>query len=352
MEKCVEPIYHRFGDEKVVVGIKNEDLTIKYISIGFIIVLIILASFTVVSFFAFLYNIMPKITLISGIFGIICFIVTWFIAHKKIYFEDDKIILVNKFKKITTIDVKKYPRIYLKHIVSNYYDENYGMRTVSKYVFYIEQNDKNIILDIDEIGLKEINIFLDNLIMKEKNDITQEQWEASNTQKEKNMAFYMEFLDKQKKIIGVKNISNNIVVVNGIDSKSSFIICTLIMVVCGLLTVIMSETVTKIILPILCVLFMYDVFFFINILERWKNYYFKVSYPSKGMIKINNYILDYETTDISLKIIRENSTTASSKYKYRLLIVSNYYNYYINLNMKQEDIIYELIDNLIFEAKE
>ncbi len=169
-------IYKDFGEEKVILDIKNTNLEVKFIK-----------SYISILIYA-LIGIALGINIIrikNGIFAYIAifFIMAFFIRGVlsqicKIYFCKTGIILENKLNKRKIIDIEKYPRIYIKYKKYLNYDNDLRReRNTENYILCIEQNENKIELDIKEVGSDKIRRILNNFEMKKREDVTDSQWQ-------------------------------------------------------------------------------------------------------------------------------------------------------------------------------
>lgn len=352
-DKQAKEIYQQYNNEKIICGIKNHTLEIKFIKhyIWFLPLFILLGFSSNLRVLQILTDSESIIIYIIALFFFVLSIFVVLSQSYKLYFDNNNLILRNKLNKRIVIDINRYPRIYIRHQIYNSYNhvsEHY--RKTHRYDLHIEQDNNDIVLDISTIGSKKIKLLLDNFETKERQDITDSQWQESSNEKEKTFSNYISFLSKQEKIIGVKN-SNNMKIINNSNLMSKFIICTLIIIISFYLSTITSTDLSNFFLTISAFGFLFDLFVLISLVEKGTDSYLKISYPSEGTIKINKYLLNYKKNNIMISIRPIQKPTSFEKYNYMLIINGKNHSYSIDLTLQQEKQLGDFIDNLIFEPK-
>lgn len=227
--------------------------------------------------------------------------------------------------------------------------------TSKYYNLYLQQNDTNIVFDIELLGSEKLSILLDNLQMQNKKDVTLEQWQSSATEKEKVFSDYFSFLDKQKRVTGVKNPNLNLKIMNNDNLKLKLLVCFLLTIISFLISyflglVLNNLDLSNVFLTICAFLMLVDLYFVIQIAENWKNLYLKVSYPSNSTFKINKQAFDYKKDYIVLSIDTYTNFKSKEKHNYRLIISCNGHPHSsFNLNLNPEKQLGNFIYNLIFQ---
>lgn len=350
-------IYKEFGSEKVITGIKNTNITIKYRNpyLGMIAPFVLMVM-------AFNLLIPMKIMGFSGIvtnsiLGLVMLLALFIFLSQSytIYFENDRILLKNKLNKEKILDLTKYPRIYMKYEETDTYDSSNEYSYTSKdYHLCLQQNNTNIILNIEFLGSKKLATFLHNLQMKNKEEVTLEQWQSSASNEEETFFHYFDFLAKQERIVGIKYPKLNFKIMNNDNLKLKVLICSLLAIISFGISYLIKNNLdlAKVFVTISVFLIVADLFLITQIAEKWKNLYLKISYPSNSTIKINRQVFDYKENDIMISIETYVDRKSNNKHNYRLLISSNgRILSSINLNLKQEKELGNFINNLIFQEK-
>lgn len=356
----IEEIYQQFNGEKVISGIKDNSLEIKFIKLYRWIIPLLILFAIIVSI-----NIIPDtIKIIAYIIAFVCPILSildFLNQSYKLYFYDNNIILENKLNKQTIIDVNRYPRIYIKkqeHLrVTEYSDW-----IEYTYFLHIEQDDNDIVFNMHGTKSTVIEFILNNIETKEKQDITESQWEESSSKKEATLFKYIKFLDKQEKIIGVKDSSKKMEIIRDSKWKKKIKICTILLfmtfVIESLITTMFPTmkqidryTLQNLLAGAIAFMFFADFLFLFQLVENRPNDPIKISYPSNESIKINRYLLNYKENNIMINIEAAKTVKVSEKYEYTLIINGEQNSYKIKLNMINEEQLKEFIDNLIFQEK-
>lgn len=354
----INEIYMKFGNEKVITGFNDTNIVIKYTNpyLGIIIplALVIMGLNLLVPMKIMKF---PEITI--NILFILLMLLSLFVflgQSYTLYFKDNTILLKNKLNKKKVLEIARYPRIYMRYKEMDSYDSTNMRSYTSKYYnLCLQQNDVNIVFDIELLGSKKLSILLNNLQMKNREDVTLEQWQSSATVKEKTFSDYFHFLDKQKRITGVKDSNLNLKIMNNKNLKLKLLICFLFTIISFLISyflgcVINNLDLSNIFLTISAFLMLADLFFIIQIAEKWKSLSLKVSYPTNSTFKINNQIFDYKKNDIMLCIETYTDFKSKDKHNYRLVVLCNGHTYFsIDLNLRQEKQLGDFIYNLIFQ---
>lgn len=356
--KKEKEIYRQFYKEKVISGIKDANLEIKFIKsyLWVIPLLIIVFNFGML-------QILPKSEKIIAytivIMGAILSVIGFLSQCCKLYFDNNNLILINKLNKKIVIDISRYPRIYIRNRIYRGYDSDTGYYETTYEYLHIEQNDKEIVLDIVKVGRDKIKLLLNNIETKERQEVTTSQWQNSSTEKEKTFSNYIEFLNKQEKIIGVKDTSQKIKLNNNVEEKKRLKICTILVMIAFALDCLLNfifqikntSILKNFFMTVGVFLSIFDFYFLIMVIEKGKDNFLKISYNSNGSIRINKYLLDYKKNNIMINIRATLASTTNEKYNYELIIQGEKKSYTIELAMQHEKSIGELIDNLIFEPK-
>ena len=357
--KNARKIYEDFGEEKVILDIKNTNLKVKfiksYISILIYALIGIALGINIIriknGIFAYIAIFFIMVFFIRGVLSQIC----------KMYFCKTGIILENKLNKRKIIDIEKYPRIYIKYKKYLNYDRDLRReRKTENYILCIEQNENKIELDIKEVGSDKIRRILNNFEMKKREDVTDSQWQESANNKEKTFLKYQKILSEQEKIIGVKDTTQKIIIINNSGKeKRNFIICTVLVVTSFILDYIARNVINVSVNSIfnnffstLGVFFcIFDVYFLTKLVENGKDSRLRICYPSDSTIMINKYFLNYKENVISIGIRFYQDKDSDEKYNYKLEISGENNSYYIGLKAEDTEQLVAFFDNLIFEPK-
>lgn len=360
--KQAKEIYQQFNSEKIISGIKEPNLQIKFIKsyiwiFPLFILLGFILNFGILQILSETERIMAYIVaIIVAILSVLGFLSQFY----KLYFDDNNLILENKLNKRIVIDINRYPRIYIRHQVYDSYNHTTEMyETRHRYDLHIEQDNDDIVLDIRTIGSNKIALFLKSIETKERQDINESQWQDSSSEKEKTFSNYMTFLSKQEKIIGVKDSSQKMRINNDSNIKKRFKICTILVIVAFILDYVVNfvfhvsdaSIFKNFFMGIGCFLGVFDFFFLVMLIDKGKDKSLKISYPSNESIKINKYLLNYKKNNIMIGIRAIQIPTSFEKYNYMLIIRGENNSYSIELTLQHEKQLGEFIDNLIFEPK-
>jgi len=342
-------IYNKLGSEKIIVGIKDSNVKVKFMTtfiwaIPLVVTLGILLN--LVNFYKILTETQMLIVLSIFIVAIISTITILGTQVFKLYIKDNFIIVENYFKMKKYIDINKYPRIYIRqHIYENYRDNNTGIFergpiTIEKYYLYLEQNKTLIKLDTNTNGVKEL---LDSLILKDRTECTQQEWNFSVSNREQKMSEYMKYL-KQGRIIGVKDKNKNVII-----SKKQTTLCYILTIVLILLIVfeifLLSEKAYG-----ASIFILFGIILDIGaLIVKINSNKIKISYID-DCIKINKYKLNYKENNIKLELIAMQLPVSKEKYEYSLQILGQKNKYTLSLGKAKENEIGEFIDNLILEG--
>lgn len=338
-----EKIYRQFGDEKVVVGVKNPDLKITLINPRALIFLIfiVLIFFLNFRYIKILNSSTRNIIFIVASIVLVLAILKFLNGSYKIYYEDNNLIFENKLGKKNIFDISKYPRVYISYKIYTTYKQRLELyKEVEVYRLHIEQKDNNIGLNLDS---KKIRMLLDNLETKEKYEVDENIWNLSVNDREKTFFDYMDFLKGKQKIIGIKDTSKSMKISKDISIVFKFLICVFIVCsICVINLMIKGDFYIAILLALLL-----PVLLFVLKEER-KEIYLKISYPSENSIKIDKREF-YLKNNIMIDLKATQNPKSGKKYDYTLKIFDKINIYKINLNNAKTEEICEIIDNLIFE---
>lgn len=353
-------LYQQLNGEKIIVGIKDENFKIKFIKSNIWIVPLIMVIAIILNL-GLLQQVLVGaemiLVIIAGIIFTLCTIFGFLSQVYELYFDNYNLVLENKLGKREIIDVSRYPRIYIRQKSYENYDrftDTYNRE--QEYLLYLEQDNKCIKLSINGIGTNKIKNILANFELKSSDEVTDEQWKESASDKERIFFKYMYFLNEQEKVIGVKDSSQKIKIKKDFLSKpkKGFFICTLVMLLFFGIEFMFFKTRSNIgdfLMFAGCFLFVFDLMFFVKMIEEGGGHSLKVSYPEDDCLRINNFRFYYKRHDVKMGIEAVQFSEWEEKYKYFLRIRSNDKSYSFPLNPKDENQIGDFIDNLIFESK-
>lgn len=294
----------------------------------------------------------------------ILFIVFFCSQKCKISFEYNSIIIKNWLNIRTIINVKNNPRMFIKHrivkINNQHHTNHINGRIVHLYNLHIQQNDKDIVIYLNYFGNDNLKRFLDNIETKEISEISMEENEKSLSQTEKTFLQIKKLLQNQKRIIGIKDLSQKIKIDNTYKNKRNTMICFIMAIIFYVIDYILHEWFYidsngffgEVFLTIASFCSLGVLLGITRIIDTAVESNIKISYPSDECIKINKINLNYKKNDIMIYIEKEQNTNSLEKYIYRLIIKeeNDFYSFYLNL--KQKDKIEAFINNVIFENKE
>ena len=370
VDENIKKLYEEYRNDKIICGVKDYDVKIENTSVPFwifvmIIITGILARFAVgfiVNEVSIFNNVFVKIIVdITTIFFIIAMVMSYYELKTELYFEDENIVFKNKLNKKIVIDINRYPRIYIKkslYTTSNTtYSGAISSRVCESYDLHIEQDYKDLEISVDVIGAKKLKLFLDNLILKEKQESTNSQWECSFSPKEKKISEYISFLENPKKVIGVKDTTKKIKFRRLSVEWKIFIILVLTTLSCFGLDYIgnsifdgsQNVKFTDFFGMAGAFLLVFDFLFLMICANQIGGKGFKVSYPTQETIKIKGNIFDYRNNDVLIGLVKYRPTDSFDKYCYDLKVFNNGVRHYFEVEAKFEKEIGEFIDNLIFE---
>ena len=307
-----------FGNEKVIAGIKKDDLSITYMvhkawELPLIPVFGLLLSKK--TYFAILTE-EEKMRFIIGIaIGVIITFLLFLSSIRKIYFKDNYFIQENILKIKKKIKLDKYPRIYFKRNMSEYTDsETLITNTFERYYLHIEQGNTLIRLSSK---IRNLNILINNFIFKEKDELTDKEWNCSINEEEKFFEECEEYINNKGKIIGVKDNAKNLKIKKG-ESLSR----TLLTIILCVFLVIMIWSVFVNIYEVTIGCLLFNILLIALIALDYDENTLIIKYLKDGKLKVNGYTYDYKKDNIRIFVQRFNLPTEKEKYKYFIIIFS------------------------------
>lgn len=346
-DKIGRRIYNDFGGEKIAVGIQDKNLNIKFfksylwgfplcVMLGFLLNLKMLE--------VILKDLQYMLAIVIFIIATIITIITVLSSRCKIYYEGENLILENGLRKKKYISIKEYPRLYIRQHI--YTTNNTTKDTFSErecYNLYIEQNEQLIKLDIRVCGYEKIEKLINSLEFKEKSECTKQEWNSSVNEREKKMFAYKEFLDGQKRIVGVVDTEKNMKIDKNKNIGLYFlnlllIFCIFIIIIC------MIEKIYEVVIAISLI----NILIIGGIITKIMKRKIKISYK-EDEINIDKYKLNYRENNIRLSINMIQFPIVKEKYEYSLVIIGEKDKYAIPLEKAKISEIGEFIDNIIFE---
>lgn len=342
--KSTRQICLDFSHGKIITRVKNPNLEITLIKsnkLSFIVTLMVI-FISIFKLFAVLNESEKSIAVVLFLILIGLFIYS-VLTFNRTRISGNKLIVQNMLRTEKVIDLDMYPRIYSKYTKRESYKDNLNM--IEYYDLYIEQNDTIIKLNMLLVSTKNLNLFIDNFEFKDREEITEDEWILkSSNDREKSYFSYMNFLNKREKIIGIKDTSKVFNIKKDSSIHFYFLSCVLIgLIILALYlffvkSFLMAGFITLLVFILLVVL-----------KEEKSNLFINISFPSDGIIRLNNYILDFKNNDITFYIKAIEELSSFEKYKYLLIISGKVRTYSIDLNNSQEQEIGAFFDNLIFE---
>ena len=344
-DRKAREIYSNFGSEKVICSVKDKDLSINMMkSIVWVYPLMIFLLFLILLIiYKNLDTRQTVIFIISAILSIL-----WYLYEKStLYFDENELILENRLGKRTSIDISKYPRIYVKCEKHRHYNKYNRMHeTYETYDLYIEQKNVQIHFDIKSVGAEKISLLLNNLNTKNKYEISEEKWRESENEYDSKTTDLINFFEGRERIIGVKDPNQKIKI-----SKSSSIIFWFLLIVfmlCMILSIYLA-----IIKEFLFVGFvgLFDIILLGVVIAEWKSLAMRISFPNEGKIKIDGKVFDYKHSDVSIFIDRYINNSGLTKYDNELVIASRDKIYNVNVELLDEKKLNQFISNLVFQNR-
>lgn len=342
-------IWQNFGFEKVIIGVKNPNLSIKFLrsyiwAIPLIPTLGILSN--IYNFFL-IFTIQQFILLMIGfVIALLTTVITFLGSFYELSIENNFIIFKNKLKIIKCIDISKYPRIYIRQRFFTSYSAivasrgRYPFSEHEEYIVYIEQND--IIIQFP-VKIKGVEQFIDNFITQSLQNLTREEKEKSISNEEK-LFFDMQKICKKGRVIGVKDNSQNLKIKHGSNKNT---IALYILLVFSLAMIILC-TISKIYEVVIAFTLLIILFIALLIREQFKNT-LRISYYEDKIIQINRNIFDYKNDILKLEIRAIQIPFKKEKYNYSLTLHTSNDSDGLFLNGVEEEKFTMFIKNLIFE---
>lgn len=258
----IKELYKR----KVIRGIKDEKLTIKFIeNYAWLILTIIL----IVN----LQYLPILLTSEIAIFAVIgCILVTIFIVYNYlevsyiIRFRSDYIIIENKLKKRTVIDMKKSPKIYLTSKQDKVYvHTRYGgrMQTVNWKELRIRDRINEMVINTKFISNKKISQIIDNLELEDDEDIIEEKYVNKNGVEGITYTSHVEFKINQEIREKQKDVNSVL--------KTKAVICLIVFIICYFIAgIVKTETgdITNLFMTIASFAAILGVIFVIQIIDN------------------------------------------------------------------------------------
>lgn len=345
--KQAKEIYQQFGDEKIICGIKNPNLKIKFMmSYIWLFPVCIILGFILNQNMLQILDDSHKVIAFIELFSVIGIAILGFLCESyTVYFEDNSLIFKNKLNKKKIIDINKYPRIYIRYRKNYSYDsDNRRYQQREEYDLHIEQNNNIIILDIRIIGGEKVSLLLDSFQMKEESEVSESQWQSSANEKEKKFYSIMKVLNSKKRIIGVRDTSKNMKIKISSLIIFNFLKIVLIASICLFIYLLFIKEwiIASYIIAFIFVLI-------VVLIEEKGSLYIDISYPSKNSIKINKYLLNYKDNNVMIYLVGVQLPKLYQKYNYKLVLSGIEKKYTIDLTGASEEKIEEFISNLIFQ---
>ena len=340
-------VKEQFGEEKIIVGIKNKEIKIKFLKsyIWIIPLIITLGIILNIGMINIIFTEAEKnIVLIIFCITLLSSMILYFYESCKIYFEDDYLILENKLRMKKYYDIKRFPRIYIRqHSYDGYSNLSESYKTRMTYKLYLEQNNDLLKLNIKTCGVENIQKLIENFQMKNREECTQEEWNFSVNNKELKMFEYMKFLNTRGEIIGIKDKDKNMEISKKQNLPIYILTIILILVIYIELWMLKEE------LYVLSIFVLLGIIINIGALITKNNdNKIKISYKD-NIMKINKYLLRYEEKKIRINIKAMQTPYAKEKYEYSLQIKGEKKDYIIFLGNANEIEVGQFIDNINFK---
>lgn len=340
-------ISYMVGKEKIIYGIEDDNVKIKYmdsyiwlIPLGITVGISLQLFGWLPDFEKAIYPILRVVFAIITIYSFLSNII-------EISFRDNCLIYKNKLGKRKVFDISRYPRIYTRSGYCSTVRDHAIVGEVPDEInekLYIEQDNIKISISLGSFPTRKLASLIYNLKLKEKEDCRNGEWDCSYSPREKTFLECINFLEKQGKIIGVKNANLKMRIKNAPMLALFYIVCISIFVF--LFQAILSAGEFA-----LWLLTLYPVAI-ITIMYKTYISFIRISYPSNETIKINRKIINYKKADYIITIKPYITKGFHHKYTYILFIESDTDFFEIELDYCKESEISDFINNLIFGEKQ
>ena len=147
------------------------------------------------------------------------------------------------------------------------------------------------------------------------------------------------------KIIAVKDENKSMRITVGLGIIYYFLYCTLIACIALTFHFLMMQNFILAFFPAAFIIVLT-----VTLVQEKRQLFLKVSYPAKGIIRINSENLDYTKDDIRIIFVGIKSPVAIAKYDYYIQILNGEETIYSEkINYVREGKIEEFVNNLVFE---
>lgn len=353
-DKKANEIYKKFKDESVINDVIDKNFSVtflkSYIWLVPLSIAIFLCPFPLIykkSISEFIKNIFDSLIISNAVI----FILVLLNSIEKIYIVNDNIIFKNLLNIKKVFDVSKKPRIYSRKNVITSRDTRTGATsTIYEFYIIIQQFDKKLELEIKNTGIKRMEKILSNFKTKEKSKCSEEEWECSASDREREFKKIQKKLSENKRIIGVKN--NKKMNINNISTRWILFFFINVVLQIGLFELYISNISNQ-----LSEWFMYGfatlifsgIFLLAVIVDNAYIKKIRISYPREGTIKINKYLLDYKNINTKIFLIELNKDIATKYSDFILILKGEESEYSINLDLKNTKKFEEFVDNLVID---
>ena len=322
-----------YSERKVISGIVNEKIKVKYTKSNIWLVTLVPFAFALCCLHVFENGFSVFCVYIAFIAVIMAFLS----QRYKISFKNNSITSRNIFGKKEEIELGGFPYIYV-----DYYEQSIDDRYFSTCELHIEKNSYKMIINIKSLGAEKTKKILDNLQLE---DIKEEE-KVKSSDKEKIFLNYQEFLNKNRRIIDIKNPNVFNEEIDEMEQKKLINYMTLVIILVIILLIIfiaIPGIISKILL--IGVLAIISLGQFQEIFFKYKH--LKILLTPEGNLKIDNYILNFRENEVMIYIEKDEKL----KSHYILKIRDNEQIYDISLSQYDKSILEKLISNLLFEEK-